>query len=57
MASTRNSPSVASIEVSTSSASVNQNAKDRPEKGSVSPQFARDFLHLFLKQDGFVTDV
>ena len=32
MASKRNSPSVASIEVSTSSASVNQNVKDQPEK-------------------------
>ena len=32
MASTRNSPSAASIKVSTSSASVNQNAKYHPEK-------------------------
>ena len=57
MASTRNSPSVASIEVSTNSASVNQNVKDQPEKRISYSAIRARFFHPILEQDGFVIDI
>ena len=57
MASTINSPSVASIEASTSSASVNQNTKDLPGKRTRSCIAIRERFFFFLERDKFVIDV
>ena len=59
MSSTRNSSSVACIEASTSSASVNQNAKDQQEKrirSSVTIR-ARFLIYFALERVGLVIDV
>ena len=59
IASTRNSPPIASIETITSKASVNHNAKDQEEKKDpfLCSIFARDFFQFLLEQDGFEIDV